>query len=292
LTDPTDLEEFNRISYEDQISGNQQPSYLPSVGLFKKRGGRIMADVTAAVDETRSFMKSRIILTAVELDFFTHLDEKSRSASELAKDKQLDVRATTRVLDCLVAFGLLEKKSGVYKPSGKGSLYSAHHPETIRPMVRHMNHLWNIWSELTDVVKTGGDSEAGSGLQLDAEDWKSFIGAMHVSGRTLAEKVAGEYDLTRFKRLLDVGGASGTYTIAFLRRNPAMTAVLFDLENVIPMANERLAEEKIKDRVIWLLETFTGMNCPEVAISHWFPPSSIRTVVKKTWNFILKYTAL
>ena len=112
-----------------------------------------------------------------------------------------------------------------------------------------MNHLWNIWSELTDVVKNGGDSKAGGGLQLDAENWKSFIGAMHVSGRTLAKKVASEYDLSRFKRLLDVGGASGTYTIAFLRRNPVMTAVLFDLENVIPMAKERLAEEKIADRV-------------------------------------------
>ena len=145
-----------------------------------------MAQANAAVDETRSFMKSRVILTAVELDFFTRLDENPCNASELARDKQLDVRATTRVLDCLVAFGLLEKDGGAYKPTEKGSLYSAHHPETIRPMVLHMTHLWNIWSELTDVVKTGGDSEAGSGLQLDAEDWKSVIGAMHVSGRTLA----------------------------------------------------------------------------------------------------------
>ena len=194
-------------------------------------------------------MKSRIILTAVEMDFFTRLDEKPGNASEVARDNQLDLRATTRILDCLVAFGLLENKSGAYKPTEKGSLYSTHHPETIRPMVLHMNHLWNIWSELTDVVKNGGDSKAGGGLQLDAENWKSFIGAMHVSGRTLAQKVASEYDLSRFKRLLDVGGASGTYTIAFLRRNPVMTAVLFDLENVIPMAKERLAEEKIADRV-------------------------------------------
>lgn len=208
-----------------------------------------MAQANAAVDEIRSFMKSRIIITAVELDFFTRLDERPCAASELARDKQLDVRATTRLLDCLVAFGLLDKEAGAYKPTKEGSSYSAHHPETIRPMVLHMNHLWNIWSELTEVVKNGGDSGAGSGLQLDPEDWKSFIGAMHVSGRNLAQKVASEYDLSRFKRLLDVGGASGTYTIEFLRRNPAMTAVLFDLENVIPMAKKRLAEEKIEDRL-------------------------------------------
>jgi ubiquinone/menaquinone biosynthesis C-methylase UbiE len=208
-----------------------------------------MGQVDTAADETRSFMKSRVILTAAELDFFTRLDEKPCDARELAREKELNVRATTRVLDCLVALSLLEKKDGAYKPTENGSLYSARHPQTIRPMVLHMNHLWDIWSELTDVVKKGGDSGGGSGIQMDNESWKSFIGAMHVSGGKLAQKLASEYDLSRFKRLLDVGGASGTYTIAFLRGNPAMTAVLFDLENVIPMAKERLAEEEIQDRV-------------------------------------------
>jgi SAM-dependent methyltransferase len=207
-----------------------------------------MGHADIAPDETRSFMKSRVILTAAELDFFTRLDEKPCAASELAAEKKLDVRATTRVLDCLVALGLLEKNGGAYKPTEYGSIYSTRHPQTIRPMALHMNHLWDIWSELTDVVKNGGDS-GRDGIQLDNENWKSFIGAMHVTGRKLAQKLANEYDLSRFKRLLDVGGASGTYTIAFLRRNTAMTAVLFDLENVIPMAKERLAEEGIEDRV-------------------------------------------
>lgn len=207
-----------------------------------------MSQADSAPDEARNFMKSRVILTAAELDFFTRLDEKPCSASELAGEKDLDARATTRVLDCLVALGLLEKKDGDYKPTGIGSLYSARHPQTVRPMVLHMNHLWDLWSELTDVVKKGGDSER-EGIQLDNENWKSFIGAMHVTGRKLAQKLASEYDLSRFKRLLDIGGASGTYTIAFLRCHSALTAVLFDLGNVIPMAKERLAEEGIEDRV-------------------------------------------
>jgi len=207
-----------------------------------------MAETDTAMDEARSFMISRIILTAAELDFFTRLEEKPCTAREMAREMELDARATTRVLDCLVALGLLEKKSAVYKPTEKGSVYSARHPETIRPMVLHTNHLWDMWSELTDVVKKGGDS-GRQGIQLDNENWKSFIGAMHVSGRKLAQKIASEYDLSRFKRLLDIGGASGTYTIAFLRANPSMTAVLFDLANVIPMAKERVVEEKIADRV-------------------------------------------
>ena len=194
-------------------------------------------------------MKSRVILTAAELNFFTRLDEKPCSAGELALEKGLDARATTRVLDCLVTFGLLEKQDSVYKPTENGAFYSSLHPQTVLPMLLHMNRLWDTWSNLTEVVREGGHAEPDPGMLRDDEGWKSFIGAMHVVGRELAQKIARDFDLGRFKRLLDIGGGSGSYTIAFLRRNTAMTAVLFDLGNVIPMARERLLKEGMENRV-------------------------------------------
>ncbi len=194
-------------------------------------------------------MKSRVILTAAELNFFTSLDEKPCSAGELALEKGLDARATTRVLDCLVTFGLLEKQDSVYKPTENGAFYSSLHPQTVLPMLLHMNRLWDTWSNLTEVVMEGGHAEPEPGMLRDDEGWKSFIGAMHVVGRELAQKIAGDFDLGRFKRLLDIGGGSGSYTIAFLRRNTTMTAALFDLGNVIPMARERLLKKGIENRV-------------------------------------------
>jgi SAM-dependent methyltransferase len=203
----------------------------------------------AVVAEARGFMKSRVILTAAELGFFTRLDENPCSAEGLALEKGFDVRATTRVLDCLVTLGLVDKHDGLYQLNEGGTLYSAHHPKTILPMVLHMNRLWDTWSSLTEVVKTGGHAERESGIQMGEEDWKAFIGAMHVVGRELAQIIAGEYDLARFRRLLDIGGGSGTYTIAFLQQNADMTAVIYDLDHVIPLARARLAEEGFADRV-------------------------------------------
>jgi len=49
--------------------------------------------------------------------------------------------------------------------------------------------------------------------------------------------------------LLDVGGASGTWTIAFLRSQPDAVATLFDLEHVIPLAEQPIAEARMNDRV-------------------------------------------
>lgn len=208
-----------------------------------------MGRADVVMTDARGFMKSRVILTAAELDFFTRLDEKPCPAEELASEKRIDARAATRVLDCLVTFGLLEKQNGTYKPTESGAFYSAHHPETVLPMILHMNRLWNTWSGLTEVVKTGGLSVQKPGIHMDEENWQSFIGAMHVAGRELAQIIAGDYDTGHFKRLLDIGGASGTYAIAFLRRNPSMTAVIFDLENVIPMAAERISKEGMGERI-------------------------------------------
>ena len=49
--------------------------------------------------------------------------------------------------------------------------------------------------------------------------------------------------------MLDVGGASGTYIMAFLKRAPHMTATLFDLPEVVEMARNRITESGFIDRV-------------------------------------------
>jgi len=208
-----------------------------------------MGQADAVMAEARGFTKSRVILTAAELDLFTRLDESASAAEELAEVQGLDLRALTRLLDCLVTLNLLKKDKGVYSPTESGSFYSSRHPETVLPMVLHLNRLWRTWSDLMDLARTGGHHQRESGLQMGDEDWKSFVAAMHVVGRELSLTIAADYDLSRFRRLLDVGGASGTYTVAFLRKNPSMTAVIFDFENVLAMARESMAEEGLQDRV-------------------------------------------
>jgi predicted transcriptional regulator/SAM-dependent methyltransferase len=243
--------------------------------------------------EGRGFMRSRVILTAAELDLFTRIDEKPCSAGELAKEKNLNLRAATRLLDCLITLDLVEKQAGVYKLTENGAFFSSRHPETVLPMLLHMNHLWDTWSNLTRVVKEGGISQLEPGILMNDDSWRSFIGAMHVVGRELAQKIANDYDLGRFKRLLDIGGASGTYTIAFLRRNPAMTAVIFDLANVIPMAAERIAKESVKDRVDLVAGNFYKDRLPEgcdlallSAITHQNSPENNLDLYTRIFNVL------
>lgn len=213
--------------------------------------------------DSRAFMKSRIILTAAELNLFSRLHEKPIAADELSLEKGLDPKAVTRLLDCLITFGLIEKENGRYHTTEKGALLSSHHPETILPMVLHMNYLWNSWSRLTDTVREGVNPELKPMSERSDETVKAFIGAMHVVGRDLAGEIAAAYDLSPFRKLLDIGGASGTYTIAFLRKNPKLNAVLFDLKRVLSMADERLRAEGLRERVELMAGDFHKDELPQ-----------------------------
>ncbi len=194
------------------------------------------------------FWTSRVILTAAELDIFTLLDEGPSTSSELARRIKSNARATDRLLNSLVALDFLEKQVDYFSLSAKGRFLSSRYPQTILPSVLHFSGLWQSWSQLTSVVKTG-EPVKRVGAEMDEAHRKAFIGAMDVAGRKLSIQLAEAFDASRFKRFLDIGGASGTYTVAFLRKHPQMTAVLFDLPPVIPIARERMEAEGLTNRV-------------------------------------------
>jgi SAM-dependent methyltransferase len=208
-----------------------------------------MSNPMVVLENARGFMQSRIMLTSAELDIFTHIHRGADTAQTLAQANRLDLRALTRLLDALVVYGLLAKENNRYTLTPAGSFLSADHPESALPMALHMNEMWATWGRLTDAVTLGRNPDWVLPSQKSEKSRNAFIGAMHVVGKALSKKIAEELDLSPYKKLLDIGGASGTYTIAFLEKNPNMKAVIFDLKEVVPMAEPRLREAGISERV-------------------------------------------
>ena len=54
------------------------------------------------------------------------------------------------------------------------------------------------------------------------------------------------------RRVLDVGGGSGSFAMAFARRRPGLAAVVFDLPNVVPITrpDHWLAVTKVLIRLL------------------------------------------
>jgi SAM-dependent methyltransferase len=222
-----------------------------------------MSGGQALFAELRGFMKSRVVLTAAELDVFTPIGRAGLTAKALAAQKGLDERALTRLLDCLVTLGFLAKHQGVYGLTDLSRPLCADHPQTVLPVALHMNRLWDNWSGLTGLIKSGGAKPRAEGPFKDEATLAAFIGAMHGIGREMSEKIAKEYEASGREKLLDVGGGSGTYTMAFLRANPGLTAVIFDLPPVVNMARQRLQAEGLLDRVELVPGDFYADDLPK-----------------------------
>jgi len=73
----------------------------------------------------------------------------------------------------------------------------------------------------------------------------------------------------KFSHLLDIGGASGTWTIVFLNAVPEAKATLFDLPSVISMAERRIAEAGLSDSVNLVPGDFYADDLPDGADLAW-----------------------
>ncbi len=198
---------------------------------------------------SRNFMECRVLLTGAELNIFKLLAEPA-SSRDIARNRGWHERPLTVLLDALTAMGLLIKSGSRYQTDPDLLPYlHPDAPQTALPMIRHAATIWKSWSNLTQIVAETGGVQGPPASFEDPEDRKAFIGAMHVVGRNIAPKIVEAIPPDAAKRLLDVGGGSGTYTLAFLEAYPDMSATLFDLPDVVEMARDRITEAGLMNRV-------------------------------------------
>ena len=218
----------------------------------------------------RNYQGSAVLMAATELDLFAALAPAPLDAEELARYLQCDTRALTVLLDALTALRLLEKTGGHYAlPTGLEALLRSDGAQSVLAMCQHQANCLRRWAQLAKVVKTGQPAERTASVRGEAGDLQSFIGAMdNISAPTASQIIQAVQPLT-FQHLLDIGGASGTWTIAFLRACPTAKATIFDLPEVIPMAQRRIAAAGLADRVQYAAGDFMQDRLPSGADLAW-----------------------
>jgi SAM-dependent methyltransferase len=190
-----------------------------------------------------------VLGAAAELDLFTAVGAESLAIDELAQRIRGDRRATEMLADALAALGLLEKTGGRYSvPPDLRPLLTAG-PKSVLPMVLHSMTLLRTWSKLAATVRSGKPPEREPGIRGAEGERAAFIAAMHSVSMATADPLVARLGPPKFNHLLDVGGASGTWTLAFLRAVPGAKATLFDLPDAIAQARQRLAGTEFADRV-------------------------------------------
>lgn len=240
----------------------------------------------------REFMASRVLLSGAELDIFSLVAREPMTAAQIASARKADLRAMTIILDALGALGFLVKREGRYQTEPSAvPLLTSQSPDSILPMVLHMGAVWRNWSQITDIVL--GETKAGmrkEGALADA-NIKAFIGAMHVVASKMAPMVVSALNPGPARKLIDVGGGSGTYTLAFLSAVPELKATLFDLPPVIEMARERIQAAGLVHRVTLVAGDFYRDEFPAghdlailSAIIHQNSPDQNETLFRKIYR--------
>jgi len=211
-----------------------------------------------------------VLAAAADLDLFAAIGADELDAREVASRIRGDARATAVLLDALAALDLLEKRDGRYAvPAPLRRDLTPDTPDSVLAMVQHQANCLRRWVRLAETVRAGRPPARTPSVRGEAKDRAAFIEAMDVINRAVAPRLVEEIMPIPFTHLLDVGGASGTWTIAWLQANPAARATLFDLPDVIPQAERRLGEAGLLDRVTLVAGDFYADPLPGGADLAW-----------------------
>ncbi len=172
------------------------------------------------------YREAAVIGAAAELGVFELLAAGGASAETLAVRLGCDRRGMATLGNALVALGVLKGDAGGYRltPELQPAL-DPQSPEAVLDLLRHHTHLMSRWAGLAEVVARG---EPAPRAPRDESSQQAFLRAMDDGARKVAPALWEAVSLARRRRLLDVGGGSGRFTLEALARNPGLRATVVD----------------------------------------------------------------
>jgi acetylserotonin N-methyltransferase len=232
------------------------------------------ADPTPVLDLLDGFRASKAMFAGVALGVFDRLARGPAPLDVLATDLGANPDALRRLLDACVGLKLLTRRGADYANSDTAAAYLC--KDSPRRLTGYINYsnavLWKLWANLEDAVREGTHRwQQTFGLEgpifshffRTDEEKREFLMGMHGHGQISSPRVAEAFDLGRFRRLADLGGATGHLTVAACRRYPGLRAVVFDLPAVIPLARELVGQSGVGDRIEFVEGDFFKDPLPE-----------------------------
>jgi predicted O-methyltransferase YrrM len=215
--------------------------------------------------------KAAAIQAAVNLGIFKEVGEREGlSVPELALAAGTDPRATNMLVTALTALELLERDGpGLRLTDFSGKYLKEDSPFYLGNIIKHMSFILPAWTRLSEAVKTGSKierpsfSDPAEGEKYDRERFRSFILGMRDVALSQGEMVACAINLSKAKKLLDLGGGPGVYAGLFCAKNPELRAVVFDKPSSEPLALGVLERLKVKDRVEFMGGDYLSSELPK-----------------------------
>jgi len=205
---------------------------------------------SAILDTVYNFRQARVLLTAFELGVFTNLGTGWKTSSEVSIDLKTEARATDRLMDALCAMGYLKKKNQKFSNTPLTARFLVKGKPDYMAGLMHSAGLWKTWSTLTDAVRAGTSVIGHGPANNGGMSWvEAFIAAMHMRACKTAPAIIKQFNLKNVRKVLDLGGGSGAYSMAFARAKKDIRVVVFDLPAVTPLTRRYVGEEMLSEQI-------------------------------------------
>jgi acetylserotonin O-methyltransferase len=219
-----------------------------------------LPDPSPVTDLIDAFRRSKAMFTAVSLGVFDILANGPADLDTLAHRIKAKPGALERLLDACVGLGFLRKQDGKYSNQPIADVYlTSNSPNTLTGYIEYSDAvLYKMWEHLDDAVREGShrwrqtfDFEGpifSHFFRTDAS-MRTFMRGMHGFGQLSSPHVVKAFDLSGFRRIVDLGGGTGHLVIAACERYPELRGAVFDLPRMMPIAREEVELSPAKSRI-------------------------------------------
>jgi ubiquinone/menaquinone biosynthesis C-methylase UbiE len=230
----------------------------PDQAVHHMGGEPVSTPLTDVRDISRiayGFMGSKALFSALNIDLFGHLAGGGKTLEALVEATGVASNRLSTLLAALTSIGLIVRQGNTYRnapasdrylvraaPAYFGDYYRFQIDRQIYPALAHLDA-----GIAGDTQRLAFDSLGG--LTGDPEEAEAFTRAQHAGSMGPAVMLARNLDLAGARRLLDVGGGSGAFSIALCQRNPELRSTVLDFPNVIDVAERFVSEAKLGDRI-------------------------------------------
>jgi hypothetical protein len=203
---------------------------------------------------------SQAVYVAAKLGIADLVKDNPRAVADLAAATGTNANALYRVLRALASIGVFTEtapKTFALTPLAEPLL--SDRPGSMREMAIWIGEEphWRVYGEMLHSVRTGeaawarvhGEEVFPYLFETDRALGDIFNRAMTSFSATVAPAIAAAYDTSAAETLIDIAGGHGLLLSAFLKANPNLKGVLFDVPTVIEGAGALLAGEGVAERV-------------------------------------------
>jgi len=191
-------------------------------------------------------MAFRAASAAVKLGVFEVLGDGPQTAAQVARRIEADERGVALLLDALEALGYVSARKGRYEATVMTTRWLPVLADGIPFFERVVFERWRALEERVRGVPPPENPYA----EYDEQTWRDFEAGMMAVAGMAADNVTAKLKLPpTARRLIDIGGGHGLYSIKLCRRFPQLSATVFDVAEALEVAREVIAAEDMEGRV-------------------------------------------